>query len=46
MAKLINRQEAWQLLTEFNKDEFHLKHALIVEGVMRYFARKLGYNEL
>ena len=29
----------------YNKDKFHLKHALIVEGVMRYFAKELGYIE-
>ncbi|ATW25442.1 hydrolase [Candidatus Formimonas warabiya] len=45
MAKDITREEAWALLTEFNKDEFHLKHAQIVEGVMRYFACKLGYGD-
>ena len=32
---MITRDEAWDLLTEYNKDEFHLKHALTVEGVMR-----------
>ncbi len=41
----LTREEAWALLTEFNKEAFHLKHALIVEGVMRYFAKKLGYEE-
>jgi predicted hydrolase (HD superfamily) len=44
MEKIITRDEAWKLLTEFNKEEFHLKHAQIVEGVMRYFARLLGYQ--
>ena len=39
------REEAWQLLTEYNKDHFHLKHALTVEGVMHYFAEKLGYSD-
>lgn len=45
MGKIPTREEAWDLLTEFNKDEFHLKHARVVEGVMRYFARELGYGE-
>lgn len=40
---MITRDEAWALLNEYNKEEFHLKHALTVEGVMRYFAEKLGY---
>lgn len=39
---VITREEAWELLTEFNKEHFHLKHAVTVEGVMRYFARELG----
>ena len=43
MGKIITREEAWDLLTEFNKDRFHLKHAVTVEGVMRYFSKELGY---
>lgn len=39
------RDEAWNLLTEYNQDKFHLEHAQIVEQTMRYFARKLGYAE-
>lgn len=27
----MTREEAWELLTEYNKDEFHLEHAQIVE---------------
>jgi predicted hydrolase (HD superfamily) len=45
MGRAISREEAWNLLTEFNKDKFHLKHAQIVELVMRWFAEKLGYGE-
>lgn len=41
----ITWEEAWELLTKYNKDAFHLKHAQVVEGVMRYFARQLGYSE-
>ena len=41
----MTRDEAWALLTEYNKEEFHLKHAQIVEGVMRYFADELGYGD-
>jgi len=44
MSKTISRDEAWNLLTEFNKDAFHLKHAKIVENVMRWFAEQLGYG--
>ncbi|MBR7146551.1 MAG: hydrolase [Oscillospiraceae bacterium] len=39
------RDQAWALLTEFNKGDFHLKHALTVGDVMRYFAEKLGYGD-
>ena len=41
---MLTRAEAWKLLTEYNQDPFHLRHALTVEGVMRYFARELGYG--
>ena len=41
----ISREEAFKLLKEYNKDSFHIKHALIVESVMKYFAEKLGYGE-
>ena len=41
----MNREEAWELLKEYNKEEFHLEHAEIVGGTMKYFAEKLGYGE-
>mgnify|MGYP000119243523 CR=1 FL=1 len=41
----MNREEAWKLLTEYNKESFHLRHALTVEGIMRYFAKELGYGD-
>lgn len=41
----MTREEAWKLLNEYNKEEFHLKHGLTVEGVMRYFAEKQGYGD-
>jgi predicted hydrolase (HD superfamily) len=42
---LITREEAWELLTQYNKEDFHLKHARTVEGVMRWFASELGYGD-
>ncbi len=45
MAKELTRAQAWDLLREYNSEEFHLKHALVVEGVMRYFAKELGYEQ-
>ena len=36
----IARDDAFALLQEHNKDEFHIEHALTLEGTMRYFARE------
>ncbi len=41
----ITRDQAWKLLNEYNTDSFQLKHALIMEGVMRYYAKSLGYED-
>ena len=41
----MTRDEALELLKKYNKDPFHLRHAITVEQVMRYFAQKLGYGE-
>ena len=41
----MTRDEAWALLTKYNKDRFHLQHALTVEGVMRWYANDLGYGD-
>ena len=39
------RDDAFHLLKEYNKSESLIKHALAVEGVMRYMARKIGEDE-
>ncbi|MDR3287981.1 MAG: hydrolase [Peptococcaceae bacterium] len=44
-GRAVSREEAWALLSEYNQDGFHLKHAQIVEGVMRYFAHTLGFSQ-
>jgi predicted hydrolase (HD superfamily) len=41
----ISRQEAFELLKKHNKDSFHIQHGLTVEGVMKWYADKLGYGE-
>ena len=41
----LTRSEAWELLTKYNKEPFHLRHALMVEGIMKYFAKELGYAD-
>lgn len=38
------RDEAWAILTEYNKDEHLIKHGLAVEGAMRHFAGLYGGN--
>ncbi len=40
----MKREEAFEILKKYNKDEFHIRHALTVEGVMRYFAKELNEN--
>jgi predicted hydrolase (HD superfamily) len=39
------REEAYALLTEYNENERLINHALAVEGVMRFMARKRGEDE-
>lgn len=45
MRDCITREQALELLQKYNKDPFHIQHALTVEGVMRWYAGKLGYEE-
>ena len=42
---LNTRDEALALLRRYNKEPFHLRHAITVEHVMGWFARELGYGE-
>jgi len=39
------REEALALLRQYNQNESLIKHAMAVEGVMRYIARKRGEDE-
>ena len=39
------REEAFSLLKEYNKSEGLIRHALAVEAVMRYYARKMSQDE-
>jgi len=41
----LTREEAWNLLNKYNKDPFHIRHALTVEGVMKWYARELGFGD-
>ncbi|MBR5418045.1 MAG: hydrolase [Clostridiales bacterium] len=40
---MITRENAFALLKEYNKDAFHIQHALTVEAVMKWYAKELGY---
>lgn len=40
-----SRETAFDLFKKYNKSDSLLKHALSVEGVMRYMARKAGEDE-
>lgn len=39
------REQAWQLLTQYNKEPFHLRHAVTVEQVLGWYACELGYRQ-
>jgi len=41
----IDREDAIKLLKKYNKEEFHIRHAITVEQIMRYFAKKYNENE-
>lgn len=45
MQSKISREEAFLLLQKYNKEPFHIQHALTVEGTMRWYAKELGYGE-
>ncbi len=38
----LTRDQALALLQKYNKEPFHIQHALTVEGVMRWFAQENG----
>ena len=44
LKEYIARDDAFELLKKYNKDPFHIQHALTVEAVMKWYARELGYG--
>ena len=42
---MITREEAFELLRKYNKEPFHIQHALTVEAVMKWYANDLGYAD-
>ena len=45
LTSKLTREEALALLKKYNKEPFHIQHALTVEGVMRWYAKNLGYAD-
>jgi len=41
----MDRERAYCLLLQYNKEPFHIQHAVTVEEVMKWYARTLGYDE-
>ena len=41
----MERSQALALLQKYNKEPFHIMHALTVEGVIRWYAQELGYGD-
>ena len=40
----MEREKALKLLMKYNKEKFHIQHALTVEAVMKWFAQELGHD--
>ena len=45
LTSSITRQQAYELLTKYNHEPFHIQHALTVEGAMRWYANELGHSD-
>lgn len=45
MTTQVTREQALALLKTYNQEPFHILHGLTVEGVMRWYARELGYGQ-
>lgn len=45
MTSQITREQALNLLKQYNQEPFHIFHALTVEGTMRWYAKELGYAD-
>ena len=45
MTSKLSREEALNLLLTWNREPFHIQHALTVEGVMRWLAQEMGYGD-
>ena len=45
MKETITPEQAFEIIKKYNKEPFHLRHALTVGGVMEELAKQLGYEE-
>jgi putative nucleotidyltransferase with HDIG domain len=41
---IMEREKALELLMKYNKERFHIQHAITVEEVMKWYAKELGYD--
>jgi putative nucleotidyltransferase with HDIG domain len=42
----MEREKALTLLLKYNKERFHIQHALTVEEIMKWYAIELGYDPI
>lgn len=40
----MNREKALDLLKKYNKEEYHIRHGLMVESIMRYIDSENNYD--
>ena len=45
MRETITKEKALELVKKYNREPFHIQHALTVAGVMEWYANELGYGE-
>ena len=45
METKLTREQALEALKKYNKEPFHILHALTVEGAMRWFAQDQGFGD-
>ena len=40
----MEREKAFNLLLKYNREKYHIQHAITVEEVMKWYAKELGYD--
>jgi predicted hydrolase (HD superfamily) len=45
MRETIARETALEMVKKYNREPFHIQHALTVECVMKWYANEFGYGE-